>query len=244
VTPASPALELDRLVIAAASLEAGIAWSEATFGLVPDAGGAHPRMGTHNRIFSVASARFPRAYLEIIAIDPAGAAPAGPRWFGLDDAVLQASIDDGPQLIHWAARCADLGAAIAAFRAGGCDPGDATPMERRTPQGWLHWQITIRGDGRLQCGGAWPTLVEWGEVHPSSSLVPTGVTLVELGLGAEALGAAKPASGPREGALAELLSGSGAVVDGALEAPLCAVLDTPRGRVVLEARRPPTRSAA
>ena len=237
-------LALDHLVVAAASLEVGVAWCEKTFGIVPDAGGAHPRMGTHNRIFGVASARFPRAYLEIIAIDPTGAAPAGARWFDLDDPALQARVAEEPQLIHWAVRCADLGAAVAAFRAGGCDPGDATAMERRTPQGWLRWQITIRADGHRQCGGACPTLIEWGEVHPSAGLAPTGVAVVELGLGRKALGTAKQAPGSRERALAALLTDTGAVIADALEAPLRAVFDTPRGRIVLESGRGPASASA
>jgi hypothetical protein len=50
------------------------------------------------------SARFPRAYLEIIAIDPDGVAPPHPRWFGLDEPALQRALEAGPRLIHWVAR--------------------------------------------------------------------------------------------------------------------------------------------
>ena len=80
---------LDHLVVAAASLEQGAAWCEATLGVVPGPGGVHATMGTHNRLLRIATEAFPDAYLEIIAIDPAAPAPGRPRWFGLDDPVLQ-----------------------------------------------------------------------------------------------------------------------------------------------------------
>src|SRR3954451_12396464 len=96
--------EIDHLVIAAASLAEGVAWCEATLGVTPAAGGAHPLMGTHNRLLNIASDAFPRAYAEIIAIEP-GKAPSRPktrRWFDLDDAALQAAlVQRGPGLIHF-----------------------------------------------------------------------------------------------------------------------------------------------
>ena len=69
--------QLDHLVIAAASLAEGVAWCEATLGLTPGPGGSHPLMGTHNRLLNIASAAFPQAYLEIIAIEP-GKRPSRP----------------------------------------------------------------------------------------------------------------------------------------------------------------------
>ena len=60
---------VDHLVVAAATLAQGVAWCEATLGLTPGPGGKHPLMGTHNRLLKIATAAFPEAYLEIIAID-------------------------------------------------------------------------------------------------------------------------------------------------------------------------------
>jgi len=63
------AAQLDHLVLMAPTLEQGVAWCEATLGVTPGPGGEHPLMGTHNRLVSIASERFPGAYLEIIAIN-------------------------------------------------------------------------------------------------------------------------------------------------------------------------------
>src|SRR5450755_3408304 len=86
-------IELDHLVVACRTLAAGRAWCEATFGVAPETGGRHPLMSTHNALLAVSSARFPRAYLELIAIDPDALAPAHPRWYDLDRVALQAIID-------------------------------------------------------------------------------------------------------------------------------------------------------
>jgi Glyoxalase-like domain len=94
-------LALDHLVIAARTLDAGVAWCEATLGMRPDAGGRHAFMGTHDRVFSIATAMFPRSYIEIVAIDPEADAAAEPgarrraRWFDLDDPALQRAIAVG-----------------------------------------------------------------------------------------------------------------------------------------------------
>jgi hypothetical protein len=73
------AIALDHLVVAARTLDAGVAWCEATLGIVPGPGGRHPLMGTHTRLLSIATPAFARAYLEIIAIDAQAPAPAH-RW--------------------------------------------------------------------------------------------------------------------------------------------------------------------
>ena len=91
---------VDHLVVAAASLDEGAAWCEATLGVVPGPGGEHPLMGTHNRLLRVATVDYPRAYFEIIAVQP-GRTPQLPRrWFdpqrhthiALDDAIEQGAL--------------------------------------------------------------------------------------------------------------------------------------------------------
>ena len=204
-------------------------------------------MGTHNRVLSIGSARFPRAYLEVIAIDPDGIVPARPRWFGLDEPALRRALEAGPRLIHWVARSDDVRAAAAAFRAAGFDPGEVIHAERATPQGMLRWQISVRPDGRRLVNGAVPTLIEWGDVHPASSLPPSGCALLafELSrlpgpldgwLGATAAGTDDAASRAfATSRLEQSSEGQEPVVDAG--SPIVATLSTPGGLVRLESLR-------
>src|SRR3954467_4821103 len=109
---------IDHLVVAAASLEQGAAWCEATLGVVPGPGGEHPLMGTHNRLLRIATVDHPRAYFEIIAVQP-GRQPQGRRrWFDLDDEAGRASLaQHGPRLLHFVASVPDVAAAAASWRA-------------------------------------------------------------------------------------------------------------------------------
>ena len=211
------ALALDHLVVAARSLDEGVRWCEATLGVTPGPGGKHPLMGTHNRLFGIAGEFFPRAYFEIIALDPEAAPPQRARWFGLD----AIDLGRGPRLLHLVLRCAQVDAQAAALRAAGFDPGAAIAASRETPQGRVEWRITVREDGRLLCGGALPTLIEWGPVHPTDSMPASGVSLRALTLRGlpEAAVQALPMTG------IECATGSGPA--------LRATLDTPLGRVTL-----------
>ncbi|SFP89550.1 Glyoxalase-like domain-containing protein [Variovorax sp. PDC80] len=225
--------EVDHLVIAAASLAEGVAWCEATLGVVPAPGGAHPLMGTHNRLLNVASEAFPRAYAEIIAIEP-GQAPSRPntrRWFDLDDAELQAGLaQHGPRLIHFVARVPDARAAIQALAReehAQIDRGHLLEASRDTAAGRLEWQITVRDDGQRLFYGALPTLIQWGPVHPVDAMPASGLALRSL-----------HATHPRAPALSAALSAIGlrALKVEAGAPNLVAVFDTPRGPVTLESR--------
>ena len=109
---------IDHLVVGAASLEEGVAWCEATLGVAPGPGGEHPLMGTHNRLLRVATVDFPRAYLEIIAVQPERAAQRARRWFDLDDEALRDRLRrDGPRLLHFVASVPDVQAAVRSLRA-------------------------------------------------------------------------------------------------------------------------------
>lgn len=175
---------VDHLVIGAATLEQGAAWCAATLGVLPGPGGKHPLMGTHNLLLALGSAAFPRCYLEIIAIDPQAEAPARKRWFDLEDAALRATLAAGPRLIHWAARCGDAAAECSELAAAGIDRGEVLDAERDTPRGLLRWRITVRPDGARLAGGALPTLIEWGGVHPADSLPASPLQLESLSVGA------------------------------------------------------------
>ena len=214
-------LALDHLVLAARTLDEGVAWCESTLGLRPEAGGQHLFMGTHNRVFSTVSARFPRSYFEIIAIDPGVPAPKRARWFGLDEPALQRALVDGPQLVSWVARCDDIAEAHATMRAAGIDCGVVEATERATPRGLLRWKISLRVDGGRLLGGAAPALIEWSDAHPTDSMPPCGIELKAMHLGGwpEALSPLLPSQIERDAA------------PGA--SPISVVLSCPRGLVTL-----------
>ena len=216
-------LELDHVVIAARSLDEGVAWCEATLGVTPGPGGRHVFMGTHNRLLRIDSPRFPRSYLEIIAIDPQATKPRRPRWFDLDSAASQDALLSGPKLWHWVVRTPDLDAACALWLKLGADAGEAVQAQRETAHGTLRWRITIRPNGRMLCDGALPTVIEWSDVHPVDSMLASGVQLRGVTV-----------SGLMDGVAACLpvsVASTGVAVDHA--APLQVELTTPRGQVRL-----------
>lgn len=233
---------IDHLVVAAASLAEGAFWCEKMLGVSPEPGGAHPLMGTHNRLTNVSSPAFPHAYLEIIAIEP-GITPTltngKKRWFDLDDAVLQARIaKDGPQLIHFVASVTDVRAGLKALSARGLDRGEAVQASRQSAGGLLSWRITMRDDGQRLFYGCLPTLIEWGSntqgaqwagapAHPVDGMPASGVTLESLQV-----------SHPRPGDLENAYASTGLTGIGLAQGTpnLRALLMTPLGRVTLESK--------
>jgi hypothetical protein len=222
------AARVDHLVVAAASLEQGVAWAEATLGVPPGAGGEHPLMGTHNRLLRIATVDYPRAYLEVLAVQPGARPQRSRRWFDLDDETVRDTLArDGPRLLHFVASVPAVAPALAALQELGIDRGAAVPASRMTPRGLLEWQITLREDGQRLGAGTLPTLIEWGAVHPAAGMAESGVTL-------HALCAYQPDPQPLQAAYAAIGLQGVRVKPGPPQ--LCAVLDTPRGRVRLESK--------
>ncbi|EYC50656.1 hypothetical protein AZ34_05980 [Hylemonella gracilis str. Niagara R] len=221
----SAAAHIDHLVIAAHSLAQGVAWCEAVLGVEPGPGGEHPLMGTHNRLLALGNGTHPNAYLEIIAINPQAPAPGHRRWFDLDDPGLQAALRDAPRLIHFVAQCADAAQASRALSAHGIDRGALRDASRQTAQGLLEWKITVREDGQRLFNGVLPTLIQWGEMHPSASLPDRGLRL-------QSLRATHPQAKELRAACAAIGLGQLAVKEG--EANLSALLQTRKGPVVLD----------
>ena len=221
---------VDHLVVFAADLAGGVDWCQRTLGITPTAGGEHPLMGTHNRIFNISSPRHPRAYLEIIAINSVAtsALPAGARrWFDMDDATLQQQVaQHGPQLIHWVASVPEVAASHAALAAQDIERGAIITASRPTPNGLLQWQITVREDGLRLMDGCLPTLIQWGATHPCDSLPASGVQLQQLTL-----------QHPQAATLSAACEAIGVAPHVAItagDAPcLTAQLSTPRGPVTL-----------
>jgi hypothetical protein len=161
---------VDHLIVAAADLDAGAAWLESHLGVPLAPGGKHAAMGTHNRLLKLG----PQCYLELIAVDPAAAAPDRPRWFGLDDPALQERLAERPHLVHWVARCTDIEAAAAACT----EPlGEILDLSR----GDFLWRITVPADGHLPGRGLVPSLIRWrSPAHPADSLPERGCILMKL----------------------------------------------------------------
>lgn len=217
---------VDHLVVGAASLAEGVAWAEATLGVTPGPGGEHPLMGTHNRLLRVATVDFPRAYLEVIAVQPGRQPQRARRWFDLDDEAVRDRLRrDGPRLLHFVASVPDVRQAVAAWSALGIARGEVLRASRMTERGLLEWQITVRADGQRLFDGTLPTLIEWGATHPASALPESGVTLQAL-----------VATHPEAARLRAACEAAGLQQVQARPGPasLCAVLDTPRGRVRLD----------
>ena len=162
-------LELDHLVVGAATLEQGVAYVRDALGVIMPFGGAHPLMGTHNHLMRLGDG----AFLEIIAVDPA-AAPARKRWFGLDDPATRARLAARPRLIGWVARTRDLAGALREV------PGSRGEAIRVT-RGELAWLIGVPADGSPPWDGAFPTLLEWppGPL-PASRMADLGCRLSRL----------------------------------------------------------------
>ncbi len=159
--------EIDHLTITAPTLAVGAAYVERALGVALQPGGEHPRMGTHNLLLKLGDALF----LEVIAVNPAAARPARPRWFALDGLGVGAA----PRLAHWVARPAVRTDSIRSA------PPDclkiAGPIETLT-RGNLQWLITIPSDGALPMDGAVPALIEWQTPgHPAAKLHDKGCTL-------------------------------------------------------------------
>ena len=227
---------IDHLVVAARSLAEGTAWCEATLGITPQAGGEHEQFGTHNRLFKIATARYPMAYFEIIAINPDASAQnrrPNKRWFDLDDEGLQASIAQQPALVHFVVSTTDIHLASNNWKAQGLDVGTVVHANRRTGKGILNWQITVRNDGQRLYDGTLPTLIQWGKpdeadpmrLHPSNSLPPSGV-------GLQSITVSHPATDLLTSAYKAVHLNDIEISSG--EANISAHLQTPKGLVVLQ----------
>lgn len=159
-------LRLDHLAVVARTLDEGSAHIADQLGIDMPDGGAHPAMGTHNRVVSLGSDR----YLEVIAIDPDGARPDRPRWFDLD------RFDGEPRLATWVVATDDIEATLAT----------SLPASGRVislSRGELRWRISIADDGSLPLDGAYPTVIEWPPgPHPAGAMVDLGCRLRSLAI--------------------------------------------------------------
>lgn len=151
-------IALDHLTVIAPTLSEGVAHVFECLGIDVPFGTHHEYMGTHNHRLQLGGS----VYLEIVALDPEGAAPARARWFGLDDQErVRSDWDEGRRLRGWVADTDDIPGQIAAH------PGmfgEYVPLPPEAPQ----FAFSIPRDGTLPLDGAAPSLIHRGAREPRS----------------------------------------------------------------------------
>ncbi|GAB5521776.1 MAG: hypothetical protein RhofKO_40270 [Rhodothermales bacterium] len=167
-----PPLELDHLIYAAPTLEAGMDAIEQHLGMRPLYGGQHHGRGTHNALLGLGET----CYLEVIAPDPAQPGVPRPLWMGVDQVTA-------PGLIGWAVRTSDLEAFRMAADAASWPIGVIAEGQRRTAEGHLlRWRLTEPSTHLAD--GAFPFAIDWAKTpHPAGRLPRVGtVACVEVRL--------------------------------------------------------------
>ncbi len=221
--------ELDHIVVACNTLDEGRAWCRDVLGVEATGGGKHANIGTHNTLLGLAASH----YLEIIAIDPDGAAPAFPRWFGLDTDEVKTLIRNEPRLIGWVARVAHAHASTRATTDAidqlATIPANTANVVRLAERGDFRWRFAFTRDGARPRQGVLPYIIQWDvPVHPCDRLPDVGVSLSSLVLG-----------DPAHEEVAQVLQAmhfvdAKVLVGQSTSAQLIATLNTSNGIVVLE----------
>lgn len=198
----SPKLVFDHIAIVARNLDEGVDYVRQQLGIEMPKGGAHPIMGTHNRLLSLGETEF----LEVIAIDPDAISPDRARWFDLD------RFDGAPRIGAWLLGASDIKDSF--------DPAHGQMIDMT--RGDLKWQISVREDGLLSHDGAFPQIIEWPKIsHPAGNMGKRGCRLKSLEI-----------THPKASQIQEFLAGSFkddriSVVQG--NQSFKAVLETPNG---------------
>ncbi len=181
--------EIDHLVLGCADLNQGLARLENRLGQALPLGGKHAQMGTHNALMRLGE----RQYFELIAIDPNAPAPPHARWFGLDDPLVRARLQDDLLPLNWVLRCPDLRAALDTLALNGQEQQGGY-MVCRLWRDDLQWDMALAPAGRPALSGALPSLIRWSEgQEPWRKMADLGWRLARLRL--------PPALGPLEKAL-------------------------------------------
>lgn len=204
---------IDHLVFAVADLNEGIAQLEALTGVRAQFGGAHPGQGSHNAVMALG----PRAYLEILAPDPAQPNPRSLPSLGLSETRRS-------RMVGWALVAPDLEGLIASAGAKGFPMVGPTPGGRQRPDGYqLSWRIGALADPRIG-GGLAPFFIDWGTTEHPTVGSPKGARLVSL-----------RAQYPDKQSMQAVLDALDIplMIEAGAEPALIAVLDTPRGRIEL-----------
>lgn len=151
-----PVGQIDHIVLAAPDLDRACTEFDATTGVRPVFGGAHPGRGTHNALVAFDAA----SYLEIIAPDPAQPS--------VGMAVELTSLNR-PTLFHWAVRCSGLANVADRLKTIGWTPTEVRRMTRTPPHGVrLEWELFGLRDHPH--GGLVPFFIDWLNCpHPAAT---------------------------------------------------------------------------
>jgi len=149
-------LILDHLALSCETLEEGQRSVEDVLGVPLQTGGQHTHFGTHNMLLGLG----PDLYFEVIAKNPDAADTGRPTWFGLDE------FKGPPRLGNWICASSDYAQSLQDAPEG---IGEPVSLARDT----ITWQLTVPEDGSLPFGGAFPSLIRWGDgVIPPPKLLP------------------------------------------------------------------------
>jgi hypothetical protein len=167
-------LKLDHLTVIAPTLGEGVAHVQSCLGLDVPFGTRHVYMGTHNHRLRLGSS----VYLEIVAIDPDGAMPGRPRWFGLDNQEkIRSDWNEGRRLRGWVVNTANLEAVLSRH---GAIFGDKVALPTSDP----NFAFAIPKDGSLPLDGAVPSVIDhWGDASYVASIPDLGAHLHSFTLG-------------------------------------------------------------
>lgn len=161
-------LTLDHLTVIAPTLAEGVAHVRDCLDLDVPFGQRHGYMGTHNHLLQLGDA----VYLEIIALDPAGAHPSRARWFGLDDRKqVRRDWEAGRRLRGWVARTDCIDAVL---------NGREAIFGRKValPTGTPAFDFAIPDDGSLPWGGAAPSIIDRrGKARSMAAIADLGARL-------------------------------------------------------------------
>lgn len=204
-------IRLDHILWAAPDLDAGTATIERLTGVTPQRGGSHPGLGTRNSLMALDGG----TYFEVIAPDPAQEL-AGNRGGRI---AAQAR----PGIMTFALTSTDLPALRDAAAREGLKTDGPVAMHRMRPDGGrLDWSILYLADPAY--GDAIPFAIDWGATPHPSTTTPPGCRLRSFDV-------LHPDPAPLARVFAALAVPVG--VKGAAAPGFLAVLDTPKGEVVL-----------
>ncbi len=166
-------LELDHITVIAPTLTEGVLHVKNCLDIDVPFGTRHEYMGTHNHRLQLGN----NIYLEIVALDPDGVAPARTRWFGLDNQdKVRSDWNEGRCLRGWVANTTAIDAVVSIH---GAIFGGKVSLPTLNPT----FDFTIPRDGSLPLDGVAPSIIDHqGDPTSMASIPDLGARLRSLTL--------------------------------------------------------------